>query len=141
MVNTFLPYSSLYLSANVLDYRRLNKQILECDQILSALAKKKSGFVGKIGWINHPATRMWEGYEKALELYRDFMLSEWLARGYKSTRKFIGRKDEPTIFPPWYGDEKFHAAHRSNLLRKDPIHYGQFGWEEPDNLPYIWPVK
>ena len=33
-----------------------------------------------------------------------------------------------------------HASHRSNLLRKDPEHYMQFGWTEPPDLPYVWPV-
>lgn len=42
--------------------------------------------------------------------------------------------------PPWLGDPAFHASHRSNLLRKDPVHYGQFGWTEGPDLPYVWPV-
>jgi hypothetical protein len=42
--------------------------------------------------------------------------------------------------PNWIGDEKFHASHRSNLLRKDKEFYGKFGWAEPDDLPYFWPV-
>jgi hypothetical protein len=42
--------------------------------------------------------------------------------------------------PPWLGDNTFHASHKSNLLRKDPVWYGQFGWSEPTDLPYVWPV-
>lgn len=34
----------------------------------------------------------------------------------------------------------FHASHRSNLLRKDPVWYSQFNWTEPNNLPYVWPI-
>jgi hypothetical protein len=45
--------------------------------------------------------------------------------------------------PPWLGNPYFHAAHRSNLLRKDAEKgwgwYCNFGWEEPDDLPYVWP--
>lgn len=141
MVNTFLPYPSFIESAKVLDYRRLNKQILECDQILKAIEKENSGFQGKIGWVNHPATKMWKGYEHALKYYRDFMLLEWVARGYNSTRQFLlAIGDYPDKYPPWRGNKEFHASHRSNLLRKDPIHYGQFGWTEPNNLEYVWPV-
>lgn len=33
-----------------------------------------------------------------------------------------------------------HASHRSNLLRKEPEHYTQFGWTEPPDLAYVWPV-
>lgn len=43
--------------------------------------------------------------------------------------------------PPWFGREDFHASHRSNLLRKHPDWYRQFGWYEPDDLPYVWPVR
>jgi len=43
-----------------------------------------------------------------------------------------------TGLPVWIGDEELHASHRSNLLRKDPEHYGQFEWEEPDDLEYVW---
>ena len=49
-------------------------------------------------------------------------------------------KNQKTIDPPWLGNEKFHAAHRSNLLRKNPVWYDKFGWREPNNLPYVWPT-
>jgi len=42
--------------------------------------------------------------------------------------------------PSWLGDPAFHRAHQSNLLRKDPEWYGQFGWEVKNDLPYVWPV-
>jgi hypothetical protein len=48
-------------------------------------------------------------------------------------------KNLQETYPPWLGDERLHASHRSNLLRKDPEHYGQFEWTEPDDLPYWWP--
>jgi hypothetical protein len=37
--------------------------------------------------------------------------------------------------------QTLHLSHRSNLLRKDPIHYGPL-FEDglPDDLEYIWPV-
>jgi hypothetical protein len=48
----------------------------------------------------------------------------------------------PTVIamPLWLGDPAVHAGYRSNLLRKDPEHYGRFGWSEPPDLPYVWPV-
>jgi hypothetical protein len=45
------------------------------------------------------------------------------------------------VYPFWLGNEKFHASHRSNLLRKDFKFYSQYGWQEENNLPYIWPTK
>ena len=50
------------------------------------------------------------------------------------------RKLSDTGMPSWLGDLDFHASHRSNLLRKDPEWYGQFGWNDPHDLPYVWPV-
>ena len=92
---------------------------------------------------------MWRGYEKALGLYFNVISSEWVNRGFQHNMGFWPAFNRPGIFmndwshiemPPWIGDEAFHASHRSNLLRKDPEYYGKFGWFEPDNLPYIWPV-
>jgi hypothetical protein len=40
--------------------------------------------------------------------------------------------------PIWFGDKKFHDSHKSNLLRKNPIHYSKYKWNVPDNLPYVW---
>ena len=45
------------------------------------------------------------------------------------------------VMPPWLGNEALHASHRSNLLRKDPGFYGRYGWTEPADLPYVWPVR
>lgn len=50
-------------------------------------------------------------------------------------------RDEAGGMPPWLGDEALHASHRSNLIRKDPEWYGRFGWTEPPDLPYVWPVQ
>lgn len=140
-MQTFLPYPSVADSLMVLDWRRLGKQRGEAKQILNAIY-----FGG--GWANHSATRMWREYPLGLGMYGWMACEEWKSRGYndatqpffeeylKSNDAFL-RND---IWPWWIGDEAFHASHRSNLLRKDPEHYGQFGWEEPDDLPYVWPT-
>jgi hypothetical protein len=130
-MQTFLPFSNFVDSAAVLDYRRLGKQRVECMQLLKAI--KNGG-----AWSNHPAAKMWKGYEEALETYMATCIIEWVKRGYKNT--MIANAYPNCRLPPWLGDDAFHASHKSNLLRKDPVYYGQFGWTETDNLPYIWPV-
>jgi hypothetical protein len=130
-MQTFLPVHDFELSAMLLDWKRLGKQRVEAQQILNALLAGGA-------WSNHPATRMWAGYEIALIEYKNAMIREWIRRGYKNTMEIIEVKDFK--LPPWFGDEKFHASHRSNLLRKDPIFYGQYGWEEGPDLEYVWPV-
>lgn len=130
-MNTFLPYESFEESAKCLDYKRLGKQRVEAYQILKAL------FHGG-GWENHPATKMWRGYEDALGLYMNCMIEEWIRRGYKNTMK-MWPLTEIVIYPDWLGDELIHRSHRSNLLRKDPSWYSQYKWIEPDNIDYFWP--
>jgi hypothetical protein len=69
-MQTFLPYPDLKKSFEVLDYRRLGKQRVEAMQILNILlSDKKSG-----GWVNHPAVKMWRGYEDALCVYMNMCI-------------------------------------------------------------------
>lgn len=90
------------------------------------------------GWKNHPAVKMWNGYTNALSVYYNTILDEWIGRGYKNNMPYIA--GIPTCkMPPWLGDEQFHASHRSKLLSKNHKYYSQFGWKEPNDLPYVWP--
>lgn len=149
-MQTFLPYSSYSRSAACLDYRRLGKQRVEAKQILQALGVPVGGpLQGKpSSWRSHPATRMWQGYEYSLCQYAIEICKEWRRRGYKDTLlpQFMYaascclERDDPSS-PPWLGCEAFHSSHRSNLLRKLPEHYSQFGWSEPNDLPYVWPSR
>jgi hypothetical protein len=131
-MQTFLPLSDFTASANALDWRRLNKQRSEARIALKSISTKS-------GWYRHPAVQMWLGYEDALIAYSNTIITIWERRGYRNNMPLI---PHGTVeFPPWFGDERFHASHRSNLLRKNPEHYGQFGWEESPDLPYFWPTK
>lgn len=134
-MQTFLPLSDFKSSAECLDYKRLGKQRVEAKQILNALT---STATRKSGWHNHPAVKMWRGYEDALAEYHDACIAEWVRRGYNNNMAFIGCVDAKK--PSWFGLERFHASHRSNLLRKDAAYYGRYGWAEPNDLPYQWPV-
>ena len=133
-MQTFLPYPDFAKSASVLDYRRLGKQRVEAFQILKTLE------TGRKGWANHPAVKMWYGYNRALGLYMNAMIQEWIKRGYKNTMWFAEVLVKPPM-PPWLGNEHLHASHRSNLLRKDPDWYAQFNWPESATLAYVWPTK
>ena len=146
-MQTFLPYHSFGESAKVLDGKRLGKQRVECIQILHALDPTyRSPKTGKpSAWRNHTATRMWRGHEGALALYGLVVVDEWVGRGYKDEKcrpqLQVYADRFPDYTPPaWFGNEQFHLAHRSNLLRKMPEHYRKFWPDVPDDLPYIWPV-
>lgn len=130
-MQTFLPYADFAESARALDYRRLGKQRVEAMQLIRAI---QSGG----GWSRHPAAIMWRDHVPALQQYHDACVREWVARGYRNTMRLYEQPN--AVMPSWLGDPAFHASHRSNLLRKDPQHYGQFGWQEPADLPYVWPL-
>jgi hypothetical protein len=137
-MQTFLPHPCFLRSASVLDRARLGKQRVEGFQILKTLL-----FGG--GWTRHPAVKMWRGHAASLAGYTVAVCNEWTSRGYAdSVRAQVcgligtdqfrqGRK------PPWLGDDRFHSSHRSNLKRKDPIHYALF--PEGPGIPYFWPTK
>lgn len=136
-MQTFLPYPSFEKSAACLDNKRLGKQRVETLQILNVLTGRSRG------WRHHPAVKMWRGHSGALTVYGIVVCLEWTRRGFRDTcaDKIEAMFGLPDCYTPpgWLGREEFHAAHRSNLLRKLPEHYSQFGWEEPPDLPYVWP--
>lgn len=135
-MQTFLPYAHFQRSAEVLDKKRAWKQVVEAHQLLNTLGGKSEG------WKNHPACKMWKGYETGLIHYYNVFWSHCVDNlGIKAVKMRFNTQcaHDPIKIPPWVGYEPFHAAHRSNLLRKSD-HYKQFGWLEDDSLPYIWPV-
>ena len=134
-MQTFLPYRDFRKSLKCLDYRRLGKQRVECYQMLNVLLNRNNSK----GWRNHPATKMWQGYENALKLYLNLCIDEWVARGYNNNMKHEIITGE-VVYPPWLGSKKFHVAHRSNLVRKLPEHYKKFFPHVRDDIPYVWPV-
>ena len=132
-MQTFLPHKSFKKSFKVLDYRRLGKQRVEAKQILNVLLERTD----TKGWRNHPITKMWAGYESALQLYFNLCVQEWVRRGYNNNMEFAKITDD-IVYPHWLGDKSFHSSHRANLLRKDLEYYSQFGWVENPINPYAW---
>lgn len=143
-MQTFLPYKSFVYSTLVLDKKRLNKQRIENMQIMRALVDPNA-----VGWVNHPVTNMWRGYENALMSYQYATVSAWTRKGYRDTclektlelfHTLPQVKRLPRV-PHWLGKKVVHSSHRANLLRKDPVWYGQFNWPEaPATEPsYYYP--
>jgi hypothetical protein len=151
LVQTFLPYADFERSARALDDRRLGKQRVEALQVLRALTYPT------YGWQSHPAVLMWAGFEDALVAYGRTVCTEWRRRGFADTVEASIGTDAVAVglgqvrtqaelaaagrLPPWLGDEAFHRSHRSALVRKDPATYRSQFPDEPDDLPYHWPVR
>ncbi len=130
-MQTFLPYESFTKTAQVLDWRRLGKQRVEGMQIIKAIENPNPQ-----GWKNHPIVKMWTPYVPALKQYTNIIITEWIARGYNNNMEFYDIDN--VEYPDWLGDERFHASHRANLLRKDFEFYSQYNWTENSESPYVW---
>lgn len=148
-MQTFMPIADYAASAAVLDRQRLGKQRVEVLQLLAALTGLRvvDGAVERVdrpGWANHPAALMWAGHEVALARYGLAVCAEWTGRGYRDTCtakiRLLASGLPDTGDPWWLGDDAFHLAHRSNLIRKDPAHYRPLWPDVPDDLPYVWPT-
>lgn len=162
-MQTFLTGSSwdFAQTAKVLDNKRLNKQALEAWQIMMTNLKvdPEGNHREPKGWYNHPATKMWRGYEYTLLEYIHAMTTEWVKRGYKTTildkaMRTMGVEgveytieDATSERPEWMLDRQLYTAittsHRTALLCKNYDWYKQFKWAEdlgqqPDYYDYVW---
>lgn len=128
--------SQFAVVARSLDNKRLGKQRVEAYQILNTLTGKSTG------WLNHPATKMWQGNEWQLANYGYEICQEWVSRGYKDSLldhfwNFLNQNGKIHKPKPWWCYEPLiHLTHQSNLMRKAPDFYT---YEVPDNIPYVWP--
>ncbi len=155
---TFLPYSDFKKCAEVLDKRRCWKQVVEASQIIDCLEGKK------VGWKNHPAVKMWVGYENLLKHYYNVFLYHSLKVHKINTQMWY--KDCPYSYgvrsqdfgdyftindfsswerskPFWMGQEPFHRAMRARLIEKDPEFYGPKFLDKDkgyNDSKYWWPV-
>lgn len=139
MVNTFHPEL-----LSILDTKRLGKQRLEAMMILRALKKETKG------WMNHPATKMWTGYELALKKYFNETVSEWVRRGHNNTYELFPEVEQhesssQTILqPPWISNTHVLNSHKARLIQKDASYYQPHFQDLPAhclNYGYIWPSK
>ncbi|PGH41304.1 cytoplasmic protein [Micromonospora sp. WMMA1996] len=149
-MQTFLPYPDFLASARTLDQKRLGKQRVETIQVLRGLTRPD------YGWRNHPAVKMWAGYEEALTRYGLDMCAVWCEPGRADTCAATLATDLATAcgiavirtqaelastgeLPPWLGRDDLHRSHRSSLLRKDPAHYAPLFTDVSPDLEYVWP--
>lgn len=138
-MQTFLPMKSYRDSLESLDPARLNKQIVECSQILGAILDPSSGYQ------HHPAVNMWRLHEKALCTYgnvacvvRQDKRAPWFNAKIQQLGEMKGIRRDSILIPPWMGDRNLHRSHRSRLMEKDPDFYDWDG--TPENMPYLWPI-
>lgn len=148
-MQTFITDFNLQKSAQNLDNKRLGKQRVEAIQIAQCLLIKETR------WKNHPAVKMWRGYEYYLMYYIYITMYEWTSRGFKNTKCYenwnilnetknlkllSSMYSLPNLNKPIWITEDFIEAHRSNLIKKNPEYYKPLFPDTKEGLNYIWPV-
>lgn len=111
-MQVFIVGSPIY-TAKHLDRLRLNKQIVECGQILSALRGETKA------WLNHSCTKQYERHQLWLYYYRmslmkyklgDLSLAEWYSKAADYIR-------------PKFHIQEYYDQMKRRLYTKNPIHY------------------
>lgn len=139
-MQTFIVHESFGVTAACLDDKRLGKQRVEAFQIVKAL---RGDYNDTGAWVNHPATKMWEGYMSELCRYGVVICAEWRKRGFDDSLEWQFRElcqeysTGDNSKPWWVNNELLHLTHRSNLMRKASEHYT---FDVPFNIPYVWPL-
>lgn len=140
-MQTFVTHVNPNVTALELDRMRLGKQRVEAIQIARTLLGLSQG------WRNHPAVKMWRGYEKFLvHNYIPAIMNRWISLKYKnegcySHHLILSQMVSQVNIerPHWFFDDSFILSHKSNLIQKKPEHYQNLYPEVTSGLPYIWP--
>ena len=116
-MQVFIPYQSPIDVAKCLDRRRLHKQILEANQILSAcLGESKV-------WRNHPVVKMYIHHTTWLSFYRD-CLKSYLDDDIEQAQSISDYADE--LYRPNFITSSLCDQHKRRLFTKDPSFYSFF---------------
>ena len=134
-MNVFIIGTALE-TAEALDKRRLNKQIIECRQILNALNGNKA-------WSNHPCVLQYKGHKEWLELYTYCLEDYFTSKHYSdsSDMLYIAKEWSERAFeykPKFHTEEYFNQMKR-RLYTKDKLFYKQWAYlgESEDNWYFV----
>lgn len=103
-------------NAMKLDRRRMNKQVIEAEQIIKSIDGLSQS------WKNHPIYLMYREHRKWLHYYKCCM-KYYLKGLYYCAKYWSDKADE--ITPPFISDEMV-IQHRKRLYTKSPELYPQF---------------
>ena len=102
-------------TAQALDKRRLNKQIIECRQIMKAIKGES-----KV-WANHPCVKM---YRKHLDWLEFYMFTLSMYRNGNAWAYYVS--DMADGFRPTFHTQEYFDQMKRRLYTKDNNHYKQW---------------
>jgi hypothetical protein len=147
-VITWMTHPSFGKTARDLPNEILKQQMMQVCITFDIL----TGLDDKSEYTDHPAVKMWHGYEFALGIYGMMLGMEFtFNRGYAEATEFwylskaireIKRTEEGFVYdpPPWMFDTDILLSHRSNLARRHPVAFRSKWKNCPKDWPYLWPV-
>lgn len=114
-MNVFVV-GSPFETAQCLDKRRLNKQIIECKQILKAINGESKA------WANHPATLQYVNHVEWLKLYMH-CLNAYHKNMLDAAKHLSNYAD---TMKPHFHTEEYLTQMKRRLYTKDNSHYSQW---------------
>ena len=107
-----------YETAEILDVKRFNKQIIENKQIMDAILG-----TGK-GWFNHPVVKSYKNHFQWLYYYNLCLF--WYSRGDKLMAKKMS--EQAMAFKPNFHTQEYFNQMKRRLYTKNNQYYSQ--WSE-----------
>lgn len=101
-------------TAKILDHKRLNKQVLECDWILNSTEGSRVR--------NHPIYNMYKDELEWVKLYRE-CLAAYRNKKFDEAEKF---SHEAMNITPAFLNEPYFNNFKRKLYIKDPVFYEKF---------------
>ena len=130
--SVLLPVANFQASSIMMPLPEVCSQIRTIQQIYYVLRRERRR--GDLPRISRKIA-MWKHYDEVLYCYGHHL--EKSINSYFDIPP-IG-DDFMTHLPPWFGNPEIHASHRAFLLKRNPEHYGQFGWSKK-RMPLKFPV-
>jgi hypothetical protein len=117
-------------TAKALDSRRLNKQIIECRQIIDAIQG-----TGK-GWFNHPVVKMYEDHTNWLRCYM------WCLEEYQNKKSdalmLMHYNNYCEENKPAFFNDDFFTQMKRRLYTKDNEYYKQWADLGESDINWYW---
>lgn len=125
-------------TAMALDNRRLNKQIIECKQILDALNGAKA-------WSNHPCVLQYRGHEEWL-LHYQWCLESYYRGVTNGTLdlEYYDARDESRVceaYKPTFHTQEYFDQMKRRLYSKDKEYYEQWAHLGESEENWYWSQK
>ncbi len=117
-MQVFITSCSPIETARALDKKRLNKQVIECRQILNAIFGKTNA------WANHPCTLQYHKHKQWL--YEYLQCLEQFIKGNIITAQLYS--DIAQKIKPDFHTDEYLSQMKRRLYTKDNNHYSQWSY-------------